>query len=185
MYSPNDPAPRVPVSLSTEPRLIVIRGNSASGKTAAAKAIRVRRQTKDLAIVSQDTLRRDILREPDRPGAANIALIDLTARHALASGFHTIVEGILNADHYGDMLARLIGDHPGRAFPYFLHVPFDETLRRHATKPQASEYGEAEMRTWYRGLDLLPGGAEQVITAESTLEDTVNRIMTDAGLGSS
>ena len=43
-------------------------------------------------------------------------------------------------------------------------------------------YGEAEMRQWYRGLDLLPGGIEQVIPAESSLEDTVSKVMADAGL---
>jgi adenylylsulfate kinase-like enzyme len=164
------------------PRLIVIRGNSASGKSAVAAAIRDRHALRDLAIVSQDLLRRVILRELDVPGGANIDLIGMTARYAITSGFHVIVEGILRADHYGDMLTKLISDHEGEAYAYFLHVPFDETLRRHVTKPQADEYGEAEMRSWYRGLDLLPGGIEQVITAESTLEQTVTRIMTDTTL---
>lgn len=165
-----------------KPRLIVIRGNSASGKSAVAAAIRERHGLRDLAIVSQDLLRRVILRELDVPGGANIDLIDMTARYAITSGFHVIVEGILRADHYGDMLTKLISDHDGEAHAYFLHVPFDEALRRHATKPQASEYGETEMRSWYRGLDLLPGGIEQVITAASTLEQTVTRIMTEATL---
>jgi hypothetical protein len=60
--------------------------------------------------------------------------------------------------------------------------PFEETVRRHATKPQAAEYGEAEMRDWYRGLDLLPGGIEQVIPADLALEATVTRLMADAAL---
>ena len=165
------------------PRLIVIRGNSASGKSAVAAAIRERHVRRDLSIVSQDLLRRVVLRERDVPGGANIALIDMTARYAVSSGFHVIVEGILRADHYGDMLTKLISDHAGQAHAYYLHVPFDESLRRHLTKPQASEYGEAEMRAWYRGFDLLPGGIEQVIAAKSTLEQTVTQIMTDTRLG--
>lgn len=80
------------------------------------------------------------------------------------------------------MLTGLISDHAGRAFAYFLDVPFDETLRRHATKTGTLNYGEAEMRQWYRGLDLLPGGIEQVIPAASALESTVTRLMADAGL---
>ena len=39
------------------------------------------------------------------------------------------------------------------------------------------------MRQWYRGLDLLPGAIEQVIPAESALDDTVVKVMTDTGLG--
>jgi 8-oxo-dGTP pyrophosphatase MutT (NUDIX family) len=165
------------------PRLIVIRGNSASGKSTAATAIRDRHGKRDLAIVSQDNLRRVVLRERDVPGGANIDLIDQTARFALSRGYHTIVEGIFNAGHYGVMITALISDHPGRAFAYFLDVRFDETLRRHATKTGTLNYGEAEMRQWYRGLDLLPGGIEQVIPAESSLEDTVSKVMADTGLG--
>jgi chloramphenicol 3-O-phosphotransferase len=86
------------------PRLIVIRGNSASGKSAVAAAIRKRHARRNLSIVSQDTLRRVVLRERD-------------------------------------------------------------------------------MRSGYRGLDLMPGGIEQIVPAESTLEDTVRTVMTDAALG--
>ena len=105
----------------------MIRGNSASGKSAAAAGIRDK-YGRGLAIVGQDNLRRVVLREHDVPGGANIGLIDQTARFALSRGYHTIVEGIFNADHYGAMLTALISDRPGRAFAYFLDVPFDETL---------------------------------------------------------
>ena len=112
-------------------------------------------------------------------------LIDLTARFALSRGYHTVVEGISNASHNGPMLTALISDHADRAFAYFLDVSFPETLCRHATKTGTLKYGEAEMRQWYRGLDLLPGGIEHVILAESSLEETVSKIMADAGLGTS
>jgi hypothetical protein len=163
------------------PRLIVIRGNSASGKSAIAAGIR-RRYGRGLAIVGQDNLRRQVLRERDLPGGANIALIDLTARFALDRGFHVIVEGILYADHYGPMLTVLIADHASRCRAYYLDVPWGETLRRHATKPQAAEYGEREMRGGYPEHDLLRGGLEQVIATESSLDETVGRIMAESGL---
>jgi hypothetical protein len=53
---------------------------------------------------------------------------------------------ILYADHYGAMLVQLRADHRGPTHGYYLHVPFEETVARHATRPQANEYGEAEMR---------------------------------------
>ena len=165
----------------TPARLIVIRGNSASGKSAVAAEIR-RRHGRGLAIAGQDNLRRQVLRERDVPGGANIALIDLTARFALDHGFHVIVEGILYADHYGPMLDALIADHAGRSSAYYLDVPWAETLRRHATKPQAAEYGESQMRGWYRERDLLRGGLEQIIPAACSLDETVRRIMAESGL---
>jgi predicted kinase len=173
----------VPATGSESTKLVVVRGNSASGKSSVAAEIR-RCYGRGIAIVGQDNLRRVVLREHDKPNAANIGLIDLTARYALDHGFHVIVEGILYASHYGDMLTALCEDHQGVTRLYYLHVPFEETLRRHATKPQAADYGKAEMSAWYRELDLLPGGAEQIVSAGTSLSDTVQLVMTDTGLAS-
>jgi hypothetical protein len=167
---------------SDETRLIILRGNSASGKSSTAAEIRRRHVRRDLAIVGQDNLRRDVLREHDIPAGTNIGLIDLVARYALSHGFNVIVEGILCADHYAEMLGALIEDHQGPTYCYYFDVPFDETVKRHAAKPQASKYGGAEMRAWYRELDLLPGVTEQVIPAAMTQDETVRRIMADSGL---
>ncbi|GAA2509481.1 kinase [Streptomyces thermolineatus] len=162
-------------------RLVVLRGNSASGKSSVAAGLR-EKFGRGLALVAQDNLRRIVLREHDRPGAANIGLIDLTARYALDAGYHVVVEGILYADRYGDMLAQLRADHRGPTHGYYLHVPFDETLTRHATKPIADKVNETQLRNWYRPHDLLPGGIETVIGADSALHETVDRIMRDTGL---
>lgn len=99
-------------------KLIVLRGNSASGKSSVAAGLRTR-FGRGLALVGQDNLRRTVLRERDQPGAANIGLIDLTARYALDAGFHVVIEGILYAEHYGDMLARLGADHCGLTQAYY------------------------------------------------------------------
>ncbi|MFG2125998.1 kinase [Streptomyces sp. NPDC048710] len=164
-----------------ESRLVVLRGNSASGKSSVAAGLR-ERFGRGLAVVGQDNLRRVVLRERDRPGAANIGLIGLTARYALDAGFHVVVEGILYADRYGDMLAALRAENRGPTHGYYLDVPFDETLIRHAVKPIAHDVSETQLREWYRPRDLLPGGIETVIGADSALHETVDRIMLDTGL---
>lgn len=63
-----------------------------------------------------------------------------------------------------------------------MDIPFEETLRRHHTKPNAHEFGEAEMRRWWNPLDLCHVPVEQIITAESTPEQSVQRILADIGL---
>jgi predicted kinase len=161
---------------TAETRLVCVRGNSASGKSTVASEIR-HRFGRGLALVGQDNLRRIVLRERDRPGAVNVGLIDLTARYALDAGYHVVLEGILYVAHYGDMLQQLIADHRGRTHCYYLDVPFSKTLARHATKPIAVDVSESQLREWYRPLDLLPGGVETVIAA-----DTADRIMRDTGL---
>lgn len=169
---------------SEESRLVVIRGNSASEKSSVATGIRDR-FGRGLALVGQDNLRRVVLRERDRPGASNIGLIDTVARYALDAGYHVVVEGILYADRYGEMLETLAGDHRGVSRYYYLDVPFAETLIRHATKQDAdylAHVTERELRDWYRERDLLPGEAETVIRADSSLSETVDRVMRDTGL---
>jgi hypothetical protein len=123
-----------------------------------------------------------VLKEKDEPGAANIGLIDVVVRYALDAGYSAVLEGILYAAHYGQMLNRLRDDHLGRSLFYYLDIPFEETVRRHQTKPQADEYGRAEMTSWYREKDFLPGVREQVITADWPLDQTVQRIIGDACL---
>ncbi|MFG3026578.1 AAA family ATPase [Streptomyces sp. NPDC048254] len=166
-----------------ETRLVVLRGNSASGKSSVAAALR-ERFGRNLALVGQDNLRRIVLRERDRPGAANIGLIDVTARYALSAGFHTVVEGILYADRYGEMLEGLVRDHRGTTRCYYLDVPLQETLVRHGTKPAEyrGQVTDEHLLEWFRDRDLLPGAIETVVDADSALHVTVDRIMRETGL---
>ncbi|KOV14151.1 kinase [Streptomyces sp. XY413] len=169
---------------SAETRLVVVRGNSASGKSSVAAGIRDR-FGRGVALVGQDNLRRIVLRERDVPGGANIGLIDTVARHALDAGYHVVVEGILYADRYGDMLLGLLGDHRGVSRCYYLDVPIEETLARHASKTDPgllARVTHRELRAWYRERDLLPGGVETVVGAHSALAETVGHIMRDTGL---
>ncbi len=80
-------------------RLIILRGNSGSGKSTVAKALRDA-HGRGLAWVSQDLIRRVILQEKDRPGGANIGLISHVARYALDHGYHAVLDGIFYADRY-------------------------------------------------------------------------------------
>jgi len=168
-------------AVAAHTRLIVVRGNSGSGKTSVANALR-RAYGRGVAVVSQDNIRRTILRDRDRPGTPNIGLIDHVARYALGHGFHVVVEGILDSGRYGPMLTRLRADHPGPSHFYYLDVSLPETIRRHATRPQAAEFTAADMRSWYRRLDLLPGACERVIGEASALTDTVAVILAESGL---
>ncbi|GAA1103123.1 P-loop NTPase family protein [Nocardiopsis metallicus] len=72
---------------SPDTRLVVIRGNSGSGKGTTAMALRSR-YGRGIALVGQGNLRRHLLRERDRPGLASIGLIDLTVRYCLDQGYH-------------------------------------------------------------------------------------------------
>lgn len=155
---------------------MILRGNSSSGKTSVAAAVRAH-LGRTCALVQQDVIRRTILKERDVPDGANIGLISMTTRYALDHGYHVIIEGILHAARYADMLTQLATDHRGTTTFYYLDASWDETLRRHTTRPQSSEFGPEHMRSWYQHRDLLGLPNEHLIPETSTLEHTTNQIL--------
>jgi hypothetical protein len=158
--------------------LILIRGNSGSGKSALAAAIRAARP-RGVAIIGHDQLRREILHVRDYPGTSAVGYVDLSARYALSHGLHAVVEGILHEEIYGDMLRQLLADHRGVSRCYRYDVSFEETLRRHSTKAKSTEFGEAEMRKWWCDADPLIGTDEAIIGPDSTLNASVRRVLAD------
>jgi hypothetical protein len=160
-------------------RLVVIRGSSGSGKSSVAAAIRAARPGRTVAIVGQDVLRRDVLGTGDDTGGHATGLVDLTARYLLGRGFDVVLEGILNAEWYGDVLRRLVDDHRGTTCCYLYDLSFDETVRRHATKPVAEVFGERELRTWWRGCQPVDGLRESRVTDADSLDATVSRVLAD------
>lgn len=166
---------------SPSTRLVVLRGNSGSGKTTTARTLR-QRLGRGTAWVEQDHIRRILLRERDVPSGVNIGLIDLNTRYALDHGYNVVLEGILDSARYGDMLRRLTSDHRGTTLHYYFDIPFQETVIRHATRELRHEFGPDVMQDWYRERDLLDGVEQTVIGPDSTLDETVTRILTELGV---
>ncbi len=163
-----------------ESKLVVLRGNSGSGKSTVAKALRDQGKTK-IAIVEQDYLRRFILKEKENEGADNISLIQQTVEFALSRGYNVILEGILYFPRYGEMLKNLVERCPNNYFYYF-DVSFDETLKRHTTKPNAHEFGEKEMREWYKPNQHTGFDSERIIPESFTIDDAVNKILSETDI---
>ena len=160
-------------------KLIVLRGNSGSGKSTVAKRLR---EVSDhrIAIIEQDYLRRFVLKEKETEGENNIDLIFTTVVFALERNYDVVLEGILHFPRYSKMLQKLIKNCPDNHFYYF-DVSLAETLRRHSSK-QTYEFGEKEMREWYKPHDITNFQGERIIPEEYTLEETVKMIIEDAQL---
>lgn len=115
-------------------QLFVVRGNSAAGKTTLAAALQ-KALGPGTANVGQDHFRRVVLREHEVPDGDNIGLIAHTVRYCLDRGYHVILEGMLRASRYGNMIGGLVAEHPGPTHTIYLDVPLEETLRRHKRAP--------------------------------------------------
>ena len=163
--------------------LVIIRGNSGSGKTTTAREVR-RRYGRGCSLIEQDYLRRVVLREhgSNRTPSVAPAFIATIARAALEQGYHVVLEGILHTRQYGEPLRRLIAEHPGPTSVFWMAVSFEETLRRHRRREEPISVGAEQMRAWYTPLDVLGVSGEQVIDESSDFENTVTTILHTSGL---
>lgn len=159
--------------------LVVLRGNSGSGKSTVAHALQDRLPRR-LAVVGQDVLRRGVLRVPDEPDNPAVGLVDVVARYALGRGMHVVIEGIMPGRLYGSMLTSLAADHAGTTRFFRFDLPFDETLRRHDGRG-CQDFGEPELRRWWRDDDALRGCDERTIGPEHDLDAVVHLIATTMG----
>ena len=168
------------VTGSESSRLIIVRGNSGSGKSHLAQAIRAARP-RGVAIIGQDVLRRKILHVRDHPGALSVPYIDLSARFALDNGLDVVIEGILHSESYGEMLAQLRKDHAGLTRCYFYELDLEETLERHRTKALAAEVSETDVASWYRRADRVVALDESVFDATVSASDALQQVLADVG----
>lgn len=161
--------------------LVVLRGNSGSGKSTVARALQ---RELGAAWIEQDYFRRTVLGETGNYSALSVELIEQAAALALAHGRTVIMDGMFNPRNYSAVLARLRDGHPGPTLFYAWDLTLEETLSRHATRPDKQvDFGEKQMRNWYRGWNPLLGIPEHRITSEESAADTVARIVRDVRAG--
>lgn len=86
--------------------LVIIRGNSGSGKTSLAKKLQEYYGRKTL-VISQDVVRRDMLKEKVESDNLSISLTATIARYGYERDLLVIVEGFYETDIYGQMLEEL------------------------------------------------------------------------------
>ena len=158
------------------PKLIVLRGNSGSGKTTAAKALQERFGPNTM-LISHDMVRMQMLHVWGREGVLrSLQLLVELLRYGRRHSEVTILEGILPAGDYGPLFEAALEAYGTDIFAYYYDLPFEETLLRHRTKPNCHDFGEEEMRRWWREKDLLPMLRETVFTKEVGLEEAVETI---------
>lgn len=158
--------------------LIILRGNSGCGKTSTARLLQCQLGDGTM-LISQDVVRREILRVKDSESNPAIQLIYDLCMYGNNVGYTVILEGILSNKKYGAMLRRLLDDFQGEKLIYYFDVSFEETVRRHAIKPNAHEFGESEMRQWWKDQDVLNVPGEQRIGEQLSQAEIVDLIHRD------
>lgn len=161
-----------------ESKLIILRGNSASGKTTIAKGLQSHLGS-DTLVVSQDIVRRDMLKANDTAGNLSIDLIKKIAEYGNGRCQLVIVEGILVNKRYKKMLFELIESFNHSAYIYYFDLPFKETLIRHQTRAKVHDFGSKEMRSWWVEKDYLGTSNEKIITETLSKKEIIQTILDD------
>ena len=156
-------------------KLIVLRGNSGSGKTTVAKALQ-KYFGRNTMVISQDVIRRDMLMVKDGEDTEAIPLIKELLKYGSIHSDIVILEGLMLADWYRTVFELAVQLYNTEIYAYYFDLPFEETLKRHQTKPNHREFGEEEMRRWWREKDFSDVLNEKRITMERDLEDIVSDI---------
>ena len=158
------------------PKLIVLRGNSGSGKTTAAKALQERFGPNTM-LISHDMVRMQMLHVWGREGVLrSLPLLVELLRYGRQHSEVTILEGILPAGDYRPLFEAALEAYGPAIFADDYDLPVEETLARPRPTPTCHDFGEEEMRRWWRERDLLPMIPEVLFTQEMSLEDAVETI---------
>lgn len=156
-------------------RLIIIRGNSGSGKSTVAGELRLAMGYGTM-LIPQDVIRREIMRVKDTVDNPAIQLIEDIALYGKHIGYDIIIEGILHNELYGNSLRSLCQKFD-KSYAFYFDVSFEETLRRHKTKNNSHEFGEELMKKWWVDDDFLKVENEVVISSKMSKDETVQLIL--------
>lgn len=162
-------------------KLIILRGNSGSGKTTIAKELQ-RHFGRNTMLISQDVIRRDMLWVKDGESTEAIPLMKELLAYGIKHSDIVILEGIMYADWYKPLFELAIRLYGTEVYAYYFDLPFEETLKRHQTKPHCNEFGEEAMRRWWREKDFSDVLRERIITSEKEIPDIVTEICRDINL---
>ena len=139
-------------------KLVIIRGNSGSGKSSLARQLQ-RELGRNTLVIPQDTVRRDMLWARD--------------------GADTILEGILIAEWYRPLFLEAVKLFGENIFAYYYDLPFEETLRRHGSKANRADFGEEDMRRWWKEKDYIGFIPEKTIRENVSLAEAVGRVLSE------
>lgn len=160
------------------PKIIILRGNSGSGKTTIAKALQ-NCFGRNTMMISQDVIRRDMLKVQDGVDTEALPLMKELLIYGRSHCDVVILEGIMYADWYQSLFELAIQLYNEKVYAYYFDLPFEETLKRHQTKPNCHDFGEEAMRRWWREKDFSDILHEKMITSEKDIPSIVRDICDD------
>jgi len=164
-------------------KIILLRGNSGSGKTVVASALQ-QKFGEGTLLISQDNVRMGMLNVEDGLDNESINLLINLVDYGNKNCNITILEGILRAGIYKSLFKQvkeLFGDN---VYAYYFDLTFEETIRRHRIRAQMLNYDfgshrEQEMKSWWLDKDYLDAICEKKIAENVEENEMIEMIYRD------
>lgn len=156
--------------------LIILRGNSGSGKTTIAKELQ-KKFGNNTMVISQDVIRRDMLKVKDGENCPAITLMKELLLYGSKHSSVVILEGILVSNWYKSLFELAVKIYGENINACYFDLPFEETLNRHLSRSKCNEFGEEEMKRWWLEKDFSELLNEVIITEEKNIESIVEEIL--------
>ncbi len=159
-------------------KLVILRGNSGSGKTTVAKLLQ-EKFGKNTMRISQDAVRRDMLHVKDGKNTKALPLMKELLIYGEKNSDLVILEGILRAEWYRPLFELAVRLYHSNICAYYFDLSFEETLKRHWTKPNSGDFGEEDLRRWWKEKDFSDVLQEKSITRDQSISDIIRIICED------
>lgn len=164
--------------MDTGSKIIILRGNSGSGKSTVAKKLQ-KKLGYGAFLIPQDVVRREMLWVKDGENTKAIPLLINLIQYGRENCEYVILEGIFYSDWYKDVFWEVSDEYGSNVFAYYYDVPFEETLKRHQTRTKCNEFGEEEMRKWWREKDYIGFIPEKRLNKDMDADAVVEMILQD------
>ena len=152
-------------------KLILIRGNSGSGKTSLANLLH--KGIPHSRLIHQDVIRRDILNTHDDLVVQEliIAMLEVMKKQEQP----IILEGIFRKDKYQKLFDYLFNHFDCDC--YYYNLSFEETLKRHQTRNEKEEFDDKTMKSWFREQDQLNIAQEILFDQNVSLKQAIDKVI--------
>ena len=162
-----------------EGEYIAIMGESGSGKTTVARALQ-KKFGYNTMMISQDEIRRNILWVKDGVDTKALPLMIELMKYGYEHCDVVILEGIMYDKWYSPLFKTANELYGMDIYAYYFDIPFEETVRRHNTRDKKQEFGEEDMRRWWREKDFSSVFNEKIITSDIDADSIVEMIYMDS-----
>ena len=159
-------------------KLVILRGNSGSGKTTVARALQ-RKIGFNTMLISQDEIRRNMLWVKDGIDTKALPLMIELLKYGNEHSAIVILEGIMYDEWYSPLFNVANELYGANVYSYYFDIPFEETIRRHQTRSKSQEFGEEHMRQWWREKDFSSVLNEEIISCEMDADGIVEKVYAD------